>query len=213
MGRLNLNPVGPTINPGENKMKKIALGPQTLIYPMPAFLIGANVGEKPNFMTAAWSGIAASTPPMITVALQHHRHTLKGIKENGAFSVNVPSAEQVKETDYCGIVSGSTKADKVKDCNFTVFYGKLKNVPLIEQCPVNLECKAVHILTLGSHSLVIGQIEEVHLSEDCMTDGEPDPAKIDPIMYVTGANKAYYRIGERVGAAFKIGMDIKKSKS
>ncbi len=194
-------------------MKKIALGPQTLIYPMPAFLIGANVGEKPNFMTAAWSGIAASTPPMITVALQHHRHTLKGIKENGAFSVNVPSAEQVKETDYCGIVSGSTKADKVKDCNFTVFYGKLKNVPLIEQCPVNLECKAVHILTLGSHSLVIGQIEEVHLSEDCMTDGEPDPAKIDPIMYVTGANKAYYRIGERVGAAFKIGMDIKKSKS
>ena len=158
-------------------MKKIALGPQTLIYPMPAFLIGANVGEKPNSMTAAWSGIAASTPPMITVALQHHRHTLKGIKENGAFSVNVPSAEQVKETDYCGIVSGSTKADKVKDCNFTVFYGKLKNVPLIEQCPVNLECKAVHILTLGSHSLVIGQIEEVHLSEDCMTDGEPDRRK------------------------------------
>ncbi len=112
-------------------MKKIALGPQTLIYPMPAFLIGANVGEKPNFMTAAWSGIAASTPPMITVALQHHRHTLKGIRENGAFSVNVPSANQAKETDYCGIVSGNTKADKVKDCNFTVFYGKLKNVPLI----------------------------------------------------------------------------------
>ena len=47
-------------------MKKITLGPQTLVYPMPAFLIGANVGERPNFMTAAWSGIAASTPPMIT---------------------------------------------------------------------------------------------------------------------------------------------------
>jgi flavin reductase (DIM6/NTAB) family NADH-FMN oxidoreductase RutF len=201
------------MNPGGNKMKKIALGPQTLIYPMPAFLIGANVGEKPNFMTAAWSGIAASTPPMITVALQHHRHTLKGIRENGAFSVNVPSANQVKETDYCGIVSGATKADKVKDCNFTVFYGKLKNAPLIEQCPVNLECKAVHILTLGSHTLVIGQIEEVHLSEDCMTDGEPDPAKIDPIMYVTGANKAYFRLGKNIGPAFKIGLEIKKSKS
>ena len=194
-------------------MQKITLGPQTLVYPMPAFLIGANVVGKPNFMTAAWSGIAASTPPMITVALQHHRHTLKGIKENGAFSVNVPSADQVKETDYCGIVSGNTKADKVKDCNFTVFYGKLKNVPLIEQCPLNLECKAVHTLNLGSHTLVIGQIEEVYLSEDCITNGEPDPAKIDPIMYVTGANKAYYRIGKQVGPAFKIGLDIKKSKS
>jgi len=202
----------PTVTLGESKMKKIALGPQTLIYPMPAFLIGATVSEKPNFMTAAWSGIAASTPPMITLALQHHRYTLKGIRENGVFSVNVPSAALVRETDYCGLISGTTKADKVKDCNFTIFYGKLRNAPLIEQCPVNLECKVVHILTLGSHTLMIGQIEEVHVSEDCMTDGEPDPAKIDPLMYITGANKAYFRIGEKIGPAFKIGMEIKKSK-
>ncbi|HIJ69664.1 MAG TPA: flavin reductase family protein [Deltaproteobacteria bacterium] len=194
-------------------MKKITLGPQTLVYPMPAFLIGANVGEKPSFMTAAWSGIAASTPPMITLALQHHRYTLKGIRENGVFSVNVPNAELVRETDYCGLVSGTTKADKVKDCNFTIFYGKLKNAPLIEQCPVNLECKVVHILTLGSHTLMIGQIEEVHVSADCMTDGQPDPAKIDPLMYITGANKAYFRIGEKIGPAFKIGLEISKSKS
>ena len=194
-------------------MQKITLGPQTLVYPMPAFLIGANVGDKPNFMTAAWSGIAASTPPMITVALQHHRYTLKGIRENGTFSVNVPSAELVRETDYCGLISGTTRANKAKDCNFSIFYGKLKNAPLIEQCPINLECKVVHILTVGSHSLVIGQIEEVHATASCMTDGEPDPAKIDPIMYVTGANKAYFRIGENIGPAFKIGMEIRKSKS
>ena len=194
-------------------MKKITLGPQTLVYPMPAFLIGADVGERPNFMTAAWSGIAASTPPMITLALQHHRHTLKGIRENGVFSVNVPSAELVRETDYCGLVSGTTKADKVKDCNFTIFYGKLKKAPLIEQCPVNLECKVVHILTLGSHTLLIAQIEEVHVSEDCMTDGQPDRAKIDPLMYVTGADKAYFRIGEKIGPAYKIGLEIRKSKS
>ena len=194
-------------------MKKIALGPQTLVYPMPAFLIGANAGKRPNFMTAAWSGIAASTPPMLTVALQHHRYTLKAIRENGVFSVNVPNAELARETDYCGLVSGTTKVDKVKDCNFTIFYGKLKNAPLIEQCPVNLECKVVHILTLGSHTLLIAQIEEVYVSEDCMTEGQPDPAKIDPLMYITGANKAYFRIGEKIGPAFKIGLEIGKSKS
>jgi flavin reductase (DIM6/NTAB) family NADH-FMN oxidoreductase RutF len=150
---------------------------------------------------------------MITVALQHHRYTLKGMRENGTFSVNVPSAELARETDYCGLVSGTKRADKAKDCNFNIFYGKLKNAPMIEQCPVNLECKVVHILSLGSHCLVIGQIEEVHASENCMTDGEPDPAKINPIMYVTGANKAYCRIGEKVGPAFKIGMEIKASQS
>ncbi len=191
-------------------MKKITLGPQTLIYPMPAFLVGANVGGKPNFMTVAWSGIAASTPPMITVALQPQRYTLKGIRENNTFSVNIPDAGMARETDYCGIVSGAAKADKAKDCNFTIFYGKLKNAPLIEQCPVNLECKLIHTLSLGSHILVIGQIEEVHVSENCMEDGQPDPAKIDPLMYITGANKAYFRIGEKIGPAFKIGKEIRK---
>ena len=62
-------------------MEKLKLGPQTLLYPMPAVLIGAMVDEKPNFMTAAWCGIAASKPPAISVALQKVRHTER-VNEN-----------------------------------------------------------------------------------------------------------------------------------
>ena len=193
-------------------MNKIKLGPQTIIYPMPAFLIGAMVEGKPNFMTAAWSGIAASNPPAMTVALQHHRHTLKGLKENGTFSVNVPSVDQAKETDYCGIVSG-TKTDKAKDCKFTIFYGKLETAPLIEQCPVNLECRVAHLLHLGSHALIIGHIEEVHVSENCLTNGEPDPSKINPLIFAVGSTKSYFALGAPVAAAFKVGLEIKKAGS
>jgi flavin reductase (DIM6/NTAB) family NADH-FMN oxidoreductase RutF len=60
-------------------MKKVTLGPQTLLYPMPAVLVGAKVGGKANFMTAAWCGIAASEPPAIAVGLRKGRHTLKGV--------------------------------------------------------------------------------------------------------------------------------------
>jgi len=189
-------------------MEKVVLGPQTLVYPMPAFLIGANVAGKANFMVAAWSGIADSNPPMISVALQHHRHTYRGIKENGTFSVNVPSAEQVKETDYCGIVSGS-KEDKTAVCGFNVFYGKLATAPLIEQCPVNLECRVVHVLNLGSHAFVIGQIEEVHVSRDCLTDGHPDANKIDPLVFCMGEPKVYRALGKVAGPAFEIGKELK----
>ncbi len=190
-------------------MKKVTLGPQTLLYPMPAFLVGAIVDGKPNFMTAAWSGIVNSSPPTLSVSLQHHRYTLKGIKENGIFSVNVPSTDQVKETDYCGIVTG-TREDKTAVCKFDVFYGKLKLAPLIEQCPVNLECKVVHILNLGSHALVIGQIEEIHASEDCLTDGAPDALKVRPLIFGVGAGKAYYSLGKEIATAFSIGMEMKK---
>ncbi|MGD2038791.1 MAG: flavin reductase, partial [Desulfobacterales bacterium] len=91
-------------------MKK-AIGPQTLLYPMPAVLVGALVDGKPNFMTAAWCGIAASKPPAISVGLQSARFTLEGIKANNTFSINIPSADLVEKVDFCGIYSGH-KTDK-----------------------------------------------------------------------------------------------------
>ena len=190
-------------------MKKITLGAQTILYPMPVFLIGANVAGKANFMTAAWSGIANSNPPMVTVALQHHRYTLKGIKETGTFSINVPSEGQVKEADYCGMVSGS-KHDKTADCGFTVFYGQLENAPLIEQCPVNLECKVLHMLNLGSHTLVVGQVAETHVSEECMTQGQPDAGKVKPLVFSVGAQKHYHGLSKPLALAFSVGKDLKK---
>ncbi|MBE9574259.1 MAG: flavin reductase, partial [Proteobacteria bacterium] len=83
-------------------MEKIKLGPQTFLYPMPAVLVGAMVDGKPNFMTAAWCGIAAYEPPAIAVAIRKERYTLKGVREHGTFSINVASSSMVKKVDYCG---------------------------------------------------------------------------------------------------------------
>ena len=86
-------------------MNKKKLGPQTLLWPHPATLVGSHVDGKPDFVAVAWTGVAASAPPAVTIALQHRRYSLKGIYQNRTFSVNIPSREQVRETDYCGIVS------------------------------------------------------------------------------------------------------------
>ena len=182
-------------------MDKIKFGPQTLLYPMPAVLVGANIIEKPNFMTAAWCAIAAHKPPAVSVAIRKERYTLEGVKENGTFSINVPSSDMVKKTDYCGVYSGK-KNDKSQI--FKTFYGELETAPLIQECPLNLESKVIHYLDLGSHTLVVGEIIETYLSEDCLTDGKTDPEKIDPLIYTSGTLK-YYRLGEDIGSAFKIG--------
>jgi flavin reductase (DIM6/NTAB) family NADH-FMN oxidoreductase RutF len=189
-------------------MDKILMGPQALIYPMPALLVGANVDDKPNFMAVGWGGIVNGEPPMISVALRHQRYTLKGIRQNMTFSVNVPSTDMAKETDYCGIISGA-KVNKATVCQFKVFFGKLHNAPLIDQCPVNLECKVVHILDLGSHALVIGRIEETHVSDSCLTDGKPDVNKIKPLIYTTEPASQYQALGEIIAKAFSIGKELK----
>ncbi len=181
-------------------MKK-AVGPQTLLYPMPAVLVGAQVQGKPNFMTAAWCGIAAATPPAISVAIRPARFTREGISENNTFSINIPSADMVANVDYCGIYSGH-KVDKSQI--FEVTYGKLKTAPLIQECPLSLECNVIHSVDIGSHILFIGEIMETYIETECMTAEKADPAKIDPLIFIPGA-KQYQRLGDVVGKAWDIG--------
>jgi flavin reductase (DIM6/NTAB) family NADH-FMN oxidoreductase RutF len=176
---------------------------------MPALLVGANVNGKPNFLTVAWGNIANAEPPMASVAIRASRHTRIGIEENKTFSVNVPSIDLVKEVDYCGVASGA-KVDKAKICQFTVFYGKLGTAPLIEQCPVNLECSVQHSLELGSHTLYVGRIEEVHASSDCVTEGKLDLGKVKPLAFLAEPPRQYYALGELQGKAYKIGLELKE---
>lgn len=186
-------------------MTKKQLGPQPMLWPHPTVLVGAITDGKPDFAAVAWAGVAAGNPPAVAIGLQHHRYSLKGIRQSMTFSINIPSTDLVKETDYCGIISGA-KADKVKDCGFKVFYGGLKTAPLIEQCPINLECQVMHILNLGSHALVVGRVVETYFSEDCLTDGKPDIIKVRPFVFGPGG---YFTVGEAFAEPFKVGKEIK----
>jgi flavin reductase (DIM6/NTAB) family NADH-FMN oxidoreductase RutF len=188
---------------GKVKLESKA-GPLPLLGFYPTIMIGANVDGKPDFTTVAWTGVAASVPPSITIALQHHRHSLKGVRQNMTFSVNIPSTDLVKETDYCGLASGA-RVDKAADCTFTVFHGKLKSAPLIEQCPINHACEVIQILNLGSHELIVGRIVESFASEDCLVAGRPDPARVKPFLF---AGFGYYAVGEFLGKAFHCGIEI-----
>jgi flavin reductase (DIM6/NTAB) family NADH-FMN oxidoreductase RutF len=190
-------------------MTKIQITPQPLLCTTPTVLVGSMVNGKSNFMAVAWCGVANSLPPMVSVAIRASRHTLKGIQQYKEFSVNIPSTEQVKEADYCGIISGA-KVDKTKICGFNILFGNLKNAPLIEQCPVNLACRVEHIISLGTHELVIGRVEETLVTETCLTEGKPDMRKIKPIIYSAGSTMEYIAFGESLGKAFIIGRDLEK---
>ena len=185
-------------------MDKIALGPMPYMSVMPTVLVGADVKGKPNYMTAAWATVACMAPPMVCVALNKARYTVKGIEENKTFSLNIPSAQHVVEADHCGLVSG-TQEDKSKV--FTSFYGKLKTAPLAEECMVNIECRLFKSVDCGSHLLYIGEVVEIHADKACVVDGKPDTAKTDPVVY---AQVTYWHVGKQAGKAFFAGKKYRK---
>ena len=128
-------------------MSKIKMGPQQFLNPKPVVLVGTVVNKKPHFITVSWIGITSANPPTMAIAIRNIRYSLEGIKKNMTFSVNIPSIDMVKETDYCGSVSGS-EYDKIKECIFKIFKGSLDSAPLIEQCPINIECEVLQIVEL-----------------------------------------------------------------
>jgi len=187
-------------------MTKKACGKKLLSAPMPTVLVGANVNGVPNYMTAAWYSIACMAPPMVVVAINQTRHTLEGIRETKSFSINIPSIHQVEATDYCGITSGKN-SDKSKI--FANFYGNLKTAPMIEECPINLECRLFTITECGSHVLCVGEVVDTFAKDDIFSDDTPDVRKVDPIIYLNGK---YYRVGEYLNDAFSVGKNLKKKK-
>jgi flavin reductase (DIM6/NTAB) family NADH-FMN oxidoreductase RutF len=190
--------------PEKETMQKITLGAMPFMSVMPTLLVGANVKGKPNYMTAAWATVACMAPAMVCVAINKMRYTAKGIEENKTFSLNVPSANQIVETDHCGLVSG---AQEDKSEIFRSFYGKLKTAPLAEECPINIECRLFKSVDCGSHLLYIGEIVEIHAEKACVTDGKPDISKIKPLVY---AQLTYFDVGKQVDKAFSAGKKYTK---
>jgi flavin reductase (DIM6/NTAB) family NADH-FMN oxidoreductase RutF len=186
-------------------MDKITIGPMPYMSIMSIVLVGANVNGRANYMTAGAATVACMAPPMVCVALNKARYTVKGIGENKTFSLNVPSVNHVVEADYCGIVSGAQE-DKSTVC--TTFYGKLKTAPLAEECPVNIECRLFKAVDCGSHLLHIGEVVEVHADKACITDGKPDVTKVHPIVY---AQATYFNLGKQAGKAFAVGKKYRKN--
>ncbi len=187
-------------------MQKIEIAPERIYYPMGCSLVGANVGDKPNYLAVAWFTMVNPKPPYVMVTLNKVHYTNSGIKQNGTFSVNIPSAEMAEVTDYCGIVSGS-KHDK--SGLFRTFYGKLKTAPMIEECPFTAECRLVQTVELPAEELFIGEIVGVYTEERCLTDGVPDMRKINPII-LQMPHKKYSKLGEDIGPAWEMGKKLLK---
>ena len=185
-------------------MEKIQIKMESIPYPMPCSLVGVNVGGKPNYLTVAWFSMVNFKPPYLMIALGKSHYTNPGIKENGTFSLNIPSAAMADVTDYCGIVSGK-KYDKAK--MFETFYGKLKTAPMIKECPFNVECKVIQRVDFTVDELFIGEIMASYSDERYLMDGVPDMRKIAPLI-LSMPERKYLTLGAEVGPAWEMGKKL-----
>jgi len=170
----------------------------------PAVIAGALVDGKPNYITLGSYGGMSINPPIVYISINKSHYTNTGVKDNGYFSVNIPSKDLVKETDYVGIVSGK---DADKSGVFKAFYGSVKKAPMIDECPVNILCRLIHTVNLQKNEVFIGEIVETYVGKEYLTAGKPDLNKIGPILLAGGK---YCELGGVIGTPREDGKALIK---
>ncbi len=182
-------------------MKK-SLGAQTLVYPTPVFIIGSyDAAGKPNAMTASWCGICNSQPPSVAVSLRKATYSYDNLIARKAFTLNIPSEDQLKVADYFGLVSGKN-TDKFAHSGWTTVRGEKADAPYLKECPLNLECRVLHVFDLGLHTQFVGEILDVKADESVMDrSGLLDIKKVKPIIFAPDT-QGYYSLGSFLGRAF-----------
>lgn len=185
---------------------KIRRSPYLL--PKPVAIVGALVDGKPNFLTIADISTTGYKIPRFVVSSGKPHYTNKGIIENKAFSVNIPSENMVAAVDYCGMKSGYNED---KSTVFEVFYGKeLNSAPMITEAPITHACRLVKTLDFGdTHYLFIGEILETFVNDEILTNRIPDIKKVLPFSF--HSDNHYWSVGNNFAQAYNIGKKYKKN--
>lgn len=189
-------------------MAKISLKPGTLLNPVPVVMVSCGDKEKDNIITIAWTGIVNSNPPMTYIAVQRSRYSHHIIKEHGEFVINLVNQKLTYACDYCGVRSGE-KTDKWKEAKLTRAEADVVAAPMIDESPVNIECKVKEVLEYPSHDVFISEIAAVHIDSSLMDkSGKVRFEDADLIVYNHGA---YMPLQKKVIGTF--GFSVMKPKT
>lgn len=123
-----------------------------------------------NIMVAGAFHFYSFNPPSVMVGIKPEKYTYELITKKKEFGINIPTKDQLDKIHICGSVSGRYE-DKYKKAGLTPKKGNKIDSYIIEECPVNLECKVVHQIEYeGSHKWFIGEIKEVHIDDKYVRD-------------------------------------------
>ena len=96
-------------------------------------------------------------PPLILFSLDKKSSSLKIFKKSSFFGINILSKNQKKLSNYF-----SMKNPLWKNTPFTL---SKNNVPLVNNCVANIDCKKIKLINQGDHIIFICKVNTVKINE------------------------------------------------
>lgn len=181
--------------------------PGNMLYPLPAVMVStADTKGEDNIITVAWTGTVCTDPAMLYISVRPERYSYHLLCDSREFAVNLTTEKLARATDWCGVRSGRD-TDKWKEMHLTRGKAeKLKFAPVINESPVNLECKVTEIKELGSHHMFLAEILAVQVDDAYMKkNGKFELNSTGLIAYSHGE---YFSLGQSSG---RFGWSVKRA--
>ena len=132
-------------------------------------LITTDGPAGPNIMAAEWTHMISYEPGLIAICISNENEaTAKNIKKTKEFGVSITSTAQSILSSTSGKYSGTTydKISAAKELGFTFFKAKKIKTLMVEGAALNIECKLVKAILLGSHTMFVGEAVYTNLNEE-----------------------------------------------
>ena len=189
-------------------MTKRAWKPGTMIYPVPAVLVTCGTAaEGFNIITVAWTGTVCTDPPMGYISLRPERYSYDIIRRHKEFVINLTTTALARATDWCGVKSGR-EVHKFKTLGLTPVKAQKVEAPLIDESPLNIECRVRQILPLGTHHMFLSEVVAINADERYIhpSTGAFALSRAKPICYLHGR---YFALGKLIGT---FGYSVRRRK-
>lgn len=190
------------------KVRKRAMRAGNMLNPTLVVMVscGNTVGDY-NIITVAWTGTTNSDPPGCFVSIRPERLSHEIIKNTGCFVINLVDRNLAACADWCGVVSGR-KYNKFLETGLTPIRASKVNAPMIEESPVNIECKVTQVIPLGTHDMFLAEVMAVHANESLFSK-KTDALELQYAKLVCYSHGHYYALGEKIG---KFGFSVEKNR-
>ena len=141
----------------------------SLLEPGPVVLVSTACKGCANIMAMSWQTMIDFEPPIVGIIDSERNHSFANLKATKQCVINIPTVELAAEVVGIGNTSGR-KVDKFQRFHLTPTPGKAVDVPLIDECYANLECKVIDAKLAAKYNFFILEVVKAWI----------DPAKKQP---------------------------------
>ncbi|MHA2069158.1 MAG: flavin reductase family protein [Candidatus Thorarchaeota archaeon] len=172
--------------------------PCNSIVPNSVTLLSVQGNDRPNILTITLTSMLSSHPPVLGVGMRSSRFSFDLVKEAGDFAINIPTADMLEAVKLAGKKTGRD-CDKFEELGLTPMPSTTITSPIIKECPINVECKVIQTMELGSHDLIIAEILTTHLDDSILVPEKDkfDPSKMKLLSYFPVVDE-YWTFGEKI---------------